>query len=267
MSTLVVTDLDGTIWDTTLVCHAEVTAAVHKLQQNDDVTLLAATGRRRNSARSAMAKNDFVLPAVLLNGSVGYDFASESLFHQVSFSRDDLAGVLEILQRCGVGPVAYLADTRAIAVSGVTTSDAHLASLGEDLVWSTFEELATSEDVLGMSMLGVEAELVQPAMAELEGDPRAAQVGYSDHLYPPFSFMIAPPDVSKVAGIEAFCGHSGLRPERIVALGDGGNDLEMLAMADVALVVDDADPRALALADVVIPRPEHGGWAQVLDFI
>ena len=265
--TLVVTDLDGTLWDNDLRCHPDISAAVAEFQADDDVTLLAATGRRRNSARKAMNVNGFVLPAILLNGATGYDFESEALFHQITFAQEVLAEVVGLLEGHGLGPVAYLTDTRALVVSGVTTSLRHLDSLGDDLVWSTHAELGGRSDVMGMSMLGIDAEHVAPALAALEADPRAEVVGYADHLYPPFSFMVAPPGITKAVGIEAFVAHRGLEPQRVVAVGDGGNDLAMLAMADLAIAVEGADPRALELADVVIPRPHDGGWAQVLDYV
>lgn len=267
MTTLVVTDLDGTLWDSTLVCHPETLAAVHELIEREDVELLVATGRRRTSARTAFAANGFVLPAVLLNGSIGFDFETESIFHQVTFAVDALDQVLERLQSFDLAPVAYLSDTRALVVEGATTSVKHLDALGEDLFWSSFSELASRSDVLGMSMLGIEESRVQPAFRDLTDLAGVEAAAYADHLYPPFSFMLAPENVTKEAGINAYCAHAGIAPDRIIALGDGGNDLEMLAMADIALAVEGCDPRALALADGLIERPQGGGWAAVLNYL
>ena len=267
MTTLVVTDLDGTVWDRSLHAHPRTREAIAEVQARDDIQLLVATGRRRNSARRDFKANGFIAPAVLLNGAVGFDFEADDLFHQVSFGTEALERTLQGLQSFDLAPVAYLSDTRALVVEGVTTSVAHLDSLGTDLHWATFEDVAPRTDVLGMSMLGVDENVLAPAFEALRDVPGIEAAAYADHLYPPFSMMLAPENVTKAVGVRAYCDHTGLAPDRIIALGDGGNDLEMLAMADLALAVEGADERAIALADQIIERPEHGGWATVLDYL
>ena len=262
-----VTDLDGTVWDRNLRCHPDTLAAIHQVLARDDVELLVATGRRRNSARRAYALNDLVLPSALLNGAIGYDFVAEKLFHQATFDPTSMRQAFAILQSNALSPVAYLSDTRAMVVEGATTSLRHIDGLGDDLHWTTFDDLAPRTDVLGMSMLGIEYDLVEPALAALDALPGVEVAAYADHLYPPYSLMLAPENVTKEVGIRAYLAYANLAPERIIALGDGGNDLEMLAMADVSLAVSGGDQRAIDLADEQIDRPERGGWAAVLDYL
>jgi len=267
VGTLVVTDLDGTLWDNSLECHPDTLAAVAALQARDDVMLLAATGRRRNSARRAFQANGILLPSVLLNGSIGFDFVGDQIFHRVTFAPEHLAEVAAVLQRHALAPVAYLTDTSALAIEGVTTSARHLESLTSDLVWTDFADLVQRSDVLGMSMLGVDWSLVDPALPSLEALGGVEVAAFSDHLYPPCSVMLAPVGINKTVGIHAYLEYASVQPERIIALGDAGNDLQMLAMADVALVARNGDDRCKALADHLIAPPQQGGWAAVLDLL
>lgn len=266
MTTLVVTDLDGTFWDTSTQCHPDTLAAANTLLERSDVVLLVATGRRQTSAGAALAANGLTIPGVLLNGAVGFDYANDTLFHQRVFSQAQLADVLARLQARGLAPVCYQADGTALAIEGVSTSAKHLQALGDELQWTTADQVAQRHDVLGMSMLGIDRSLLEPAHHELATVDGVHAASYADHLYPPYSLMLAPAGVTKAVGIRAFLDYANLSPERIVALGDGGNDLEMLEMADVALAVSDADHRALALAHHLIDVPQQGGWASVLDY-
>ena len=63
----------------------------------------------------------------------------------------------------------------------------------------------------------------------------------------------------------AFCAEQGIDPGRVLAVGDGANDLELLEGAAVACVVDTAAPAGLARADHLIGPPGTGGWAAVLE--
>ena len=76
-----------------------------------------------------------------------------------------------------------------------------------------------------------------------------------------------PPGVSKWSGVLAYCAEQGIDPGRVLAVGDGANDLELLDAAAVACVVATAPPAVLARADHLIGPPASGGWAAVLDLV
>lgn len=65
--------------------------------------------------------------------------------------------------------------------------------------------------------------------------------------------------IDKSVGIRVVAAHYGLRRDDIVAIGDGHNDLEMVAYAGTGVVIEGAAASLLALADLVVPKPEQEG--------
>ena len=86
-------------------------------------------------------------------------------------------------------------------------------------------------------------------------------------LLPGAHISVRPPGVSKWAGVLAWCADQGIDPAHVLAVGDGENDLELLAAARVACVVSDGCEAALALADHVIEPAEQGGWCEILELL
>ena len=78
---------------------------------------------------------------------------------------------------------------------------------------------------------------------------------------------VRPRGVSKWSGVLSFCNQRGLDPARVLAVGDGENDLELLSSAAVACVPSDGCEAALNLANHRIPPAHSGGWAHIMNFI
>ncbi|MCG7284904.1 HAD hydrolase family protein [Cellulomonas sp. ACRRI] len=68
--------------------------------------------------------------------------------------------------------------------------------------------------------------------------------------------------VHKALGIEAVVEHLGVSREDVIAFGDGLNDLEMLEHAGTGVAIEGADPRVLAVADLVVPGPQVDGLVE-----
>jgi Cof subfamily protein (haloacid dehalogenase superfamily) len=59
----------------------------------------------------------------------------------------------------------------------------------------------------------------------------------------------------------------GIPREQTVAVGDGRNDVSMIAWAGLGVAVEGAEPEVIAAADRTIPRPGHGGIQQLADVL
>lgn len=69
-------------------------------------------------------------------------------------------------------------------------------------------------------------------------------------------------DVHKAVGIRAVVDYLGISREDVVAIGDGPNDVEMIAYAGIGVAIDGAVPAVLAAAAHVVPGPEREGLVE-----
>lgn len=263
---LVVTDLDGTLWELPESTPEVTVRAVDTLAERG-VPLLVATGRRRASTQRPLAQLGLTPPAVMLNGALGVDLASGDRFHLGGFSSQQAATVLASFLDAELHPVVYVdTDDGAVRVSSSpSTHPDHLASFGADVFTDDLHRVCADEHVLGFSVLGIDAQLAIGLGEALDGvaAPHVApDRGYGNH-----AITVAPLGDSKWDGIEAFCASEGLDAQRVLVIGDGPNDIEMLERAAVAVVPADGHAGALAQADHVCARAADGGWAELLDLV
>ena len=261
---LVVTDLDGTLWQSGAIVHDDVLDALAALAARD-VPLLVATGRRLASTREPLARIGATPPAVLLNGALGVDLATGRRFHRAPFPSDQAIAVQAGFRSAGLSPVVYVdhPDHDVVLGEAPSTNPEHAANLRPTAVVDDLARVVAEEAVLGFGLVGVPFAGARAAAAAIEGIADVYLDRAIDH--PGLAaLMVAPRGLSKWDGVLAFCAEQGLDPSRVLALGDGPNDLELLDRAAVRLVPEDAHPSVLERADHVIPPPAAGGWAEVL---
>jgi hydroxymethylpyrimidine pyrophosphatase-like HAD family hydrolase len=265
MIDLVVTDLDGTLWHTDDEVAPTVVAAVRTLGERG-MPLLVATGRRLASTRRPLAREGLSPPAVVLNGALGVDLATGERFHRSPYPTDEAVAVLAAFRSAGLDPVVYLDHPEHDAVLSATpsTHPEHARDLRAPTV--DLDEAVATEPVLGFSVIGVEHARCVTAR-DAVGDRAETHLDRSLEFPGYATLTVAPKGQSKWDGVLAFCAAHGLDPGRVLAIGDGANDVELLAGAAVALVPAVAHPDALAAADHVIPAAADAGWVEVLAHI
>lgn len=260
---LVVTDLDGTLWDADERVHDRTLAALAALADRQ-VPILVATGRRLRSAEVALARHDLALPAVLLDGAMGRDLRTRARFHDARFSPEAAAASLAAFADAGLSPAVYVErpGVDVVVASETSTHPAHLSHIGDWLARADLAEVVATEPVYAFAVVDADPVALDRVTRGLTG----AGIPTVTHnaFFPGATITVRPPQTSKWEGVLAYCGEQGLDPARVLAVGDGENDLELLDGAAVSCVVRDGCDAALALADHVIEPAGDGGWSSVL---
>jgi len=73
---------------------------------------------------------------------------------------------------------------------------------------------------------------------------------------------VAPPGVSKASGLETVTSILGVDRSDVLAIGDGNNDVEMLAWAGRGVAMGQASERAIQAADAITGSVDEDGAAQ-----
>jgi hydroxymethylpyrimidine pyrophosphatase-like HAD family hydrolase len=263
---LVVTDLDATLWFGHEETHPDTVAAWRELEQRR-VPVLVATGRRLTSTRDPLARLGFAPPAVVMNGALALDLRTGDRFHRHQYPVEDAVRVLAAFREVGIEPCVYVDHPRVDVFVGErpSTHPDHLTGLGTTAERADLETIVTTVPVLMFGVMGGEHEPFAEFARVLAGGAEAHIAG-SD-MYGGHSCTATPAGLSKWTGVASYCARAGLDPTRVLAIGDGPNDCELLDAAAIALVPADAHPDARCRADHVIGSARDGGWARVLDFV
>jgi len=260
---LVVTDLDGTLWDSTLRVGPRTRAAVGALA-DAGIPVLAATARRPRGARELLERNGLSLPVVGLNGAMGRD-AAGTAFHDVTFPAADALAGFEAFARHGLSPNLYVDEPDVDVVLGPapSTHPDHVAYLRPvTRVDADLEGVARSRPLYGLSVVGLPAAELEPAAAALAAAGIAHDLA-PEPLLPGWGLNAMPPGVSKWSGIAAFCAAARIAPDAVLAVGDGTNDVPMLERAARPVVIAGSRAAARVPGAEAIEPPERDGWAEL----
>ncbi len=267
MIELVVTDLDGTLWayGSEGVPHGRTLDAWRELERRG-MPVLVATGRRATTTREPLAAYHLAPPAVVLNGSLALELATGYCFHRYTYDADTAARVLAAFRDAGLEPCVYVEhdDFDVYVGQHPSTSPSHLRALGERTRTADLDEVVTTTPVLSFGVFGLEEHVVARVLPGVSrhADPRTTSGDFGGH-----GVTVGPHGLSKWDGVLAYCARAGIDPTRVLAIGDGANDRELLTNAAIALVPDGAHEHALRAAHHVVPSPAVGGWAAVLDHV
>ncbi|TYK49171.1 HAD hydrolase family protein [Actinomadura decatromicini] len=260
----IVTDLDGTLVerDGTIV---EPSRAALRRFMDAGGTVVIATGRGEESALPYYRALDPGTPAILYNGARVVDLGTGDVLHRRTLGAaawtkladgfGDLPG--------GVWPVPFSggrahARPADVAAAPALRDYARRDGLGLRPV-ASWDELPPA-DVIKVMLICDGPELMDAAERAVTRTVSGVTLVRSEANY----LEVLPEGSSKGAALRELAAARGVPLERVAAIGDNPNDLDMIRAAGLGAAVGDAAEAVRAAADVVVGTCADGGVADLV---
>lgn len=264
-NTLYVTDLDGTLLNSDAAVAKESEEILNRLIKKGNM-ITYATARAFATASVVTAGVDFRFPAVVYNGTFIVDAVSGRRLREIHFEKTEADHILETLLSFGISPITY-GDIDGRERYSYSPDDISAAT-------ETFlikkrgdpRERLTDEAHLGdgrlfhFTCLG-DGDTLKRAHRVLS--PLFHTELYRESYVREMCLEVHPHGATKaeaVAELKALLGC-----DRIVAFGDGSNDLPLFRIADECYATENATQEVKTAATAVIGSNDADGVALWLD--
>lgn len=258
--TLYISDLDGTLLGTDSLISANSSQIINELTDRGAL-ISVATARTPATVVPLLSQTHTTPPAVVMTGCA-YWLRDECRFRQPHFlAEEQLRNALEFCLRHNVHPFVYVMSEDRSTLD-VYHAAPHLNKAEEsfylercNLVLKRFHlgtpaPARAANNTMLLFAMGDE----EPIRAAAEAF--TAATGCAVCCYPDvfnrhtWNLEIFPQGISKASAVLKL--KEELGADRLVVFGDSLNDLPMLAVADVAVAVENALPEVREAADIVI---------------
>ena len=256
---LLVCDLDGTLLDDSPVLDPALVGAFHRARERG-LLIALATGRMPPGAERYRDELGVTAPCVFYNGALVRDHVAGRDLLVETLPRGILARAFEVFAHAPVHPLFYRDDQlyclqRTFPVQEYAEhQDLRLEVVPEP---DAFLRLGAFVKAL---FIGHPADLptVRRELEDVAGDTARLVMTRTDYL------EMIPAAASKGAALRHLATHLGVPMDRIVAVGDQENDLEMIQAAGCGVAMPGAPERVRAAADRVAPTAAEGGLLRLL---
>lgn len=270
--TLYISDLDGTLLreDGTISPYTEEMLN-HLISRGMMISVATARGTV-GVELVQLGHIHFRTPLVMLGGVMIYDLFRHRILHCCELSTATVAAVLRIFREENRHPQLYRRRGNEVHIYYAAlnpTEEEFIHRVGRDgrRFDRFFHRVNALRESPAIFFSCQDTYAAQTRLKDrLDTIPGVRVTLYRDVYHEDNWFLeISRDDAGKERGVERLCRR--LKVQRVVAFGDGHNDIPMLRMADLACCVANAPDDVKAVADVIIGSNEDDGVARYLNTI
>lgn len=259
---LIVVDLDGTLLNNQHQMSDDNEQAL-KAAIEKGIKVVIATGKTRSSAEVVVSRLGLTTPGIYLQGLAIFKPDGSATYLgtlEPSIARQ----VITFAEDRGFTMLIY-SGAKILARSVTPYMEEFAAIYNEPLP----EGIGPLQNILGEmpvhKLIAVKSgeprrinALRWQLQTQLDGKARLTQAAIPDML------EILPPNVSKGQALKVLLKDMGVTADKVLAIGDGENDMEMIQMAAIGVAVENADPKLKAVADHVVGGNQEHGVAEAI---
>lgn len=256
---LVAIDLDGTL----LTSDGAVTgrnARAIGMACEAGVSVVLATGKSRASASKIIETLELKMPGVFTQGTTIYN-AQGKIWAQTTLAQEAAADVLRFAEARSFPYLAYVGERLLMPEES-------------PFRWQMREQYHEPLPEIAGSLLPKVGDLAMNKLVVIDPDDDGAARAALEEMCAgtahvtqavPHFIEVLPAGASKGVGLRWLLEQMGVEPARVMAIGDGENDIEMIEMVGLGVAMANAHPRVKAVADVETADNTSSGVAQAIE--
>lgn len=258
---LIALDMDGTMLSGENLL-TERTIKALRAAQDEGIRIMVATGRMYCAAMKHISRIGLNGLSVFYNGALIRNTATDETYYEQTVGRELTAEIMHRFHEENWYIQAYQDDKLLVVDSSDERCKYYERLCGVEAV-SVGDALWTM-DIDASKLLGIcfdKPEYIR--MCNTVNREFGKKVYYAPS-WGSFIEMVHPA-VNKAKSVERVSNYYGIPREEVMALGDGGNDVEMIRWAGIGVAMDNAKDRVKEAADIIAPPASEDGAAYIVE--
>ncbi|APV43934.1 hypothetical protein Dform_00579 [Dehalogenimonas formicexedens] len=262
---LLVIDMDGTIIDSRgNISNADKIAIAEARGRGIKVAL--STGRVVDACRRYIAELGLDGVHIFFDGALVYDLSNKDTIFSQPVNPETLREAVDFARQNSIYLELYAIDR--YFVEEITWADKiHREFFGLHSTLANFDDVAGKETIIKCELMvhnNEEEAKHRLFMEHFQGNLRGSIA--RTPAYPDVRFVnVVDPRVSKGSALEKLAGHFNISLDKVMAIGDGTNDIPLLEKAGLKIAMGNWRDELKAIADHVTLPVEESGVAAAID--
>ena len=261
----IVIDIDGTLVSNDGTISPDNSRALSRANELG-LKICLSTGRAIQACRRIITELGLDGYHIFFDGALVSSSTSERVVYSRPINRETLRHVIAFSRQNDISIDLYSA-SRYYVERESWSSNLHRDFFGVEPTITEFANLWKQDTIIKAGMVTTsEEEFVKTEAIRKQFIDRLRFSRVKTPSYPDTEFLnIVSPGVSKGSAMEALSEHMGIEPDEIVAIGDGMNDIELLASAGLGIAMGNAPDEVKAIADEVTLDVNNSGMAKAIE--
>lgn len=263
MYKVIALDMDGTLLNSKKEV-SEKTKEALKKAQNKGVKVVLASGRPIDGLKKylneldLMKENEYVLS---YNGCLVQETKSGEIIHEVGLTGKDLHYIYNLSLELNVNIHAFSSKMGLITpkISKYTQVEADLN--GIDITIIDFMKIHEDEHIVKIMLID-EEDILDEAISKL---PKEAYEKYNIVKSTPYFLEIINKEGNKGEGLKALVDHLKINKDEVIAVGDAGNDKDMIEYAGLGVAMANATEEIKNISQYITSSNNDDGIAKLIN--